>query len=185
MSSSPAPSPSPERVLKGFAWFMILLGLALGSFGTWFIRTASESKSWPEAEGTVRSTRVRWSTSSSDSNKMNPTRRYHYEVTYRYEVDGVEYKNDRYSLGTGPRVGKTYRSDQEARTAASQAYPFGSKVKVAYDPANPSSSVLSSGLNGGTFAPLILGIFFTACGVLFKKAAAKSNSLAPAVPVES
>lgn len=159
---------------------MILLGFALGAFGIWFIRSANESKSWPEAEGTIRAARVRWRTSSSDPNKMNPTREYHIEVTYRYEVDGVEYNNDRYSLGTGPRAGKTFRSDQEARTVASATYPLGRKIAVFYDPANPSSSVLSSGLNAGTYVPVILGVLFTACGALFLIAAAKAPAQTPA-----
>jgi len=160
-TAAPGPQPNPNqgKILLITAVILLLLGLALTGFGVVFVSEANESNEWPVVDGNVQNVLVRWTTSSSDGDSANPNREYHYEVTYEYIVNDQVYTADRYSLGSGSNAAdRSYNEEEQARSAAFAAYQPAQSVPVHYDPADPSSAVLSPGANWGTYVPLIMGL---------------------------
>lgn len=153
-------TPSQLRVTLLFSGILTLGGVALVLFGISSLKEAIASKNWPVAPGQVQSTRPQRDTSSR---KYNPT--YHYAVTYRYEVEGTVYSNDRYSLGDGPTASKRFQNQGEAIAAARKDYPVGQAIDIYYDPAEPSSSVIKPGVGFGTLVPLVIGCIFLPSGM--------------------
>jgi len=75
------------------------------------------------------------------------------EVTYKYQVAGVQYQNNVYSFPTG----RTSSFDAVNNQLA--AYPKGSNEKVFYSPSNPQISCLVTGYSPG------LTLFFLPFGI--------------------
>lgn len=170
--TTPTPvTPGQYRIVAGFAGFLILFGAALSLFGVFFLRTALASYGWPSAPGIVQA--INASLYRSEYNGARRT--YVYEVTYGYEVDEITYTGDRYSLGEGSTASSQYDTAREAKQAGTEAYPLGSEITVYYDPQNPTETVLKRGPNIGTSAPLLMGLFFLPCGVLFLKILPRLN----------
>lgn len=153
-------TPSQLRVTLLFSGILTIGGVALVLFGISFLKDANASKNWPVAPGQVQATRPQRDTSSR---KYNAT--YHYAVTYRYEVSGKSYTNDRYSLGDGPTASKRFQNQGEAIAAARQDYPVGQAIDIYYNPAEPSSSVIKPGVGFGTLVPLVMGCIFLPSGI--------------------
>lgn len=155
-------TPSQYRRSLFFAALALLIGGAMFAFGISFVRQANESNAWPSAEGFVRSTRVLrdYSTTSSSNNAS-----FYVVVTYAYVVDDFTHTSERFSLGRGSTASKNYNTREEAQAYASETYPSGTSVTVYYDPTDPNSAVLSNGASFSTYVPIILGIFFLACGI--------------------
>lgn len=63
------------------------------------------------------------------------------EVTYRYQVEGLEYESGR--VGYQGPAGELRAS--EALRAARANYPVGASVEARYDPSNPARAVLTAG----------------------------------------
>jgi hypothetical protein len=170
--TTPTPvTPGQYRIVAGFAGFLILIGAALSIFGVFFLRTALASYGWPSTPGTVQAI-----TSPLYRSEYSGSRRtYVYEVTYGYAVNEIAYTGDRYSLGEGSTASRPYDTAREAEQAGLEAYPLGSAITVYYDPQNPTETVLKRGPNIGTYAPLIMGLFFLPCGVLFLKVLPRLN----------
>jgi hypothetical protein len=162
--TTPTPVTSGQyRIFAGFAGFLILIGAVLSIFGVFFLRTAFASYGWPSAPGTVQAINASLYRSEYGGNR----RTYVYQVTYSYAVNEIAYTGDRYSLGEGPTASRPYDTAREAERAGKEAYPPGSEIPVYYDPQTPTAAVLKRGTNIGTYAPLIMGLFFLPCGVLF------------------
>ncbi|GAB4543036.1 MAG: hypothetical protein Kow0063_35730 [Anaerolineae bacterium] len=158
------PTRSQLRLLLGTAVLLLVISAALLAFGFFFLQEANASRSWPAVTGRVQNVRVTWDLSHSQ--EAMPDREYYFEVQYVYTVDGQRYTGERYSLGDGSNAaGRTYRSEEEAREAAAAAYTAGSDITVYYDPAVPEAAVLQPGAGFGTYAPLLLGLFFLLGGV--------------------
>ncbi len=155
-------TPSQYRRSLFFAALALLIGGAMIAFGISFVRQANESNNWPSAEGVIRSTRVLrdHSTTTASDNAA-----FYVVVTYAYVVDEITRTNERYSLGRGSTASDNYNTREEAQAYASETYPSGTSVTVYYDPADPNSAVLSNGASFSTYIPIILGMFFLACGI--------------------
>lgn len=164
LAPSNTPTQSQLRLLLGTSVLALLLGVALLAFGFSFVRQANASRDWPTVTGRIQNVRVTWDLTNSQESL--PGREYYFEVQYAYAVDGQSYTGERYSLGDGSNAaGRTYNSEEEAREAAAAAYTAGSDITVYYDPAAPEAAVLQPGASLGTYAPLILGLFFLLVGV--------------------
>ena len=79
-------------------------------------------------------------------------------------MDGKTYKGNRYNLGSGSTASDRYDSEQKVRDAVGDRFRVGTDITVHYDPDDPSSAVLEAGASLGTWAPLILGLFFLPLG---------------------
>jgi hypothetical protein len=94
---------------------------------------------WAETQGKMLSGHIESSQGYDQSTSSYKT--YHRpEVTYQYEVNGIQYTGTRvtqqsFSSGALGHV-KKFLAD----------HPVGSTVTVYYDPANPASSILEKGL---------------------------------------
>lgn len=170
------PTPSQLRLLLGTAVLLLVIGGALLAFGFFFVQEANASRNWPAVTGRIQNVRVTWGLSNSQ--EAMPDREYYFEVQYAYEVDGQTYSGDRYSLGDGSNAaGRTYNSEDEAHEAAAAAYTAGSDITVYYDPAAPEMAVIQPGASFGTYAPLLLGIFFLLGGVAFWRLYSRRKAL--------
>ena len=143
---------------QGFKGFMKLAGpiftLLGGGFliiGVYNIRSASESESWPTAEGVVVSSIV---SESRDPGERHST--YGAEVRYEYTVEGVTQEGDRVRFG-----GNVSSSNPSGARETVERYREGSAIAVFYDPEDPARSVLEPGMSGAVFLfPGIGGLFF-------------------------
>jgi hypothetical protein len=160
------PTRSQMYIILGAAIFLLLAGAALVIFGVVFVRDATASANWPTTTGRVQNVRVTWDNVGSSGPPV--VREYYYAVTYAYTVEGERYTGTRYSLGGGSNAaGRTFDTEDEARTAAAAAYRVGQDLAVSYDPAMPAEAVLQTGVQAGTYVPLVLGAFFLLCGGMF------------------
>ncbi|MFZ2986818.1 DUF3592 domain-containing protein [Ideonella sp.] len=114
--------------------FVAILGLA--AWRAWQIKEGSPN--WPYVEGEMLEARARQHNETGDQRGV-PTHHWFTEVRYRYTVNGITYTGDRLRA-----FGPNHFDEQQALTEIAPFKP-GQKVKVYYDPAKPSSSVLIPG----------------------------------------
>jgi hypothetical protein len=118
-------------------------------------RRATASMRWPEAAGTVLKSEVVHHVSTDVDGDTDET--WIPSVRYRYEVGGGSYESERL------RFGKPGQESAELASKVLESYPVGSRIKVRYNPANPSDATVqtekpgigSAVFVGGTF--LVLG----------------------------
>ena len=117
-----------------FLAVFMLLGAAAAIFGFRGLRTAEASLSWPTARGVITASNVERVRSSKGGSSFYP------EVTYHYEVGGVIYKGERV------RMSRTGSSDPSEAQADLRRYRMNQAVTVSYDPEDPASSLLETGV---------------------------------------
>ena len=137
-----------------FGGFFALVGLALLAFATATMITASNSRTWPQAQGTMLVSAVDRKTSTArdgPGRTSSTSTSYMPRVEYRYEVDGEAHTGTRLELlerGEGTR----------AKVAAKlEKFPQGAKVAVYYDPDDPAQSVLKPGTPDAMGIAFLLG----------------------------
>ncbi len=145
----------------GFGAFTAVGGVALILFGIYFIREALASKSWPVANGEIQAVQV---IRDVDRDGGKTIVRHYIRINYDYEVEGISYTGDRYSLGDGSTASKRFKERSEA-IAEKNKYPLGSEIDVYYKPTEPSFAILKPGTNFGTFVPIVLGVLFLPSGI--------------------
>ncbi len=125
--------------------FVVLLvfGLILGGVGAYRYNVGKQSASWPAVTGTVTYSRAQPTTTE------NNRKEYRLSVRYSYSVDGKSYSGDR--VTASDMYEKTLNAAQERL----KKYPAGGEVRVYYDPDNPASSVLETGMKKNVY--ILLG----------------------------
>lgn len=113
--------------IVGFGWL---------AWRAWEIRQASPR--WPSVEGEVLQARA-FARNENTEHRGTPTHEWLTEVRYRYTVNDVSY--------VGNRIRAFGLNHFDEASALQEIAPFqaGQRVKVYYDPAKPSSSVLIPG----------------------------------------
>lgn len=147
----------------GFSGLLTVGGAALILFGINFLWEGYASKKWSVASGEIQSVHIKRDISRSNT---TTTERHYLTITYHYEVEGIRYTGDRYSLGDGSTASKRFSVRSQA-IAEKAKYPIGGAIAVYYKPTEPSSAILKPGINWGTTVPLILGLFFFPSGMAF------------------
>lgn len=143
---------------------LMLLGILLIGLGGYFIAVALASKSWDQIEGEIMNTRIPASLSNAGSTAQRHLE-YRIEVTYKYDVDGRPYTNSRFSMGTGNTVEGGFNEKTKARDWLQNSdFSTGKKVIVYVKPDDPETSILSTGINIGTIAPILIGLLFFITG---------------------
>ncbi|MFG0283001.1 MAG: DUF3592 domain-containing protein [Phycisphaerales bacterium JB039] len=134
--------------------------LAAGAFwlyrGAGVARDALASDSWPTANGKIVASEI----VPENGYGVPENGKFVARIVFSYDVGGVEYESNRLAIG---RVAK-------ARThpdAVVRKYPVGRFVKVAYDPAQPTSAALEPGLNLATALPALLGVLLVLASFVF------------------
>ena len=121
------------------------------------ILKAQKSRSWPTASGTVLDSGMEANQSRDEDGDIKTT--YGATIQYKYTVDGQEFVGDR-------RTFSNVRTSSVRNTEKIlERYPLGSSVDVFYDPDDPSSSVLESGVGAATYILLLVPIGFLVFGI--------------------
>ncbi|MCB1022020.1 MAG: DUF3592 domain-containing protein [Acidobacteria bacterium] len=164
MNAQPPPPASSLRIVRWFGYFCLLAGAAMTAFGVYFVQLADASADWPSVQGQIDAVRVRVHTLHGGRNSVRTEadRMYYPEVTYSYSVDGAGYTSTRYALGES----QDWHNHREQAVEAAKAFQAGQPIAVYYDPADAASAVLAPGGTGGSWVPLLLGIFFLGTGLL-------------------
>ncbi|CAN5242636.1 hypothetical protein BH09MYX1_BH09MYX1_43420 [soil metagenome] len=138
------------------------LGAGILVVGLRIILRERRTRSWPKAPGTILASSVATETGTvrDRNNEDVDSTSYQPSVVYRYVVDGKSFD------GTRVKLSPSSMSDPKRAKEFLDRYPFGAKVDVAYDPADPKSAYLESGTSGGAIFLTIFGGFFCAIGVL-------------------
>ena len=130
-----------------FLLVFVVLGLVCWPICAWFIVTgraaraqALASQTWPTAPGTVLASKV-----DTSLRLLSKNRDYKYVpmVSYAYEVAGKRYEGDVIQFGL------TEAASQSVAEQTIKPYPAGGKVKVSYDPKDPTKSVLETSDKAG------------------------------------
>ena len=133
-------------------WFLAVLFLLTGLFlfTTTFVHAlrACRSSRWPTTEATISHSQVDESHDESATSRPN--------VRFTYAVGGDAHVSDGLHMGWPVSGSKKWATKITAR------YPLGARVLVAFDPKNPSVSVLEPGSHkwlfvGAVFSSLFLG----------------------------
>jgi len=101
------------------------------------------AETYVEGSGVVQESRV-------DSHRGDESTQYKAVIRYSYEVKGKPYLSDRVSFGSGGSS-----SDSSGAHKTQRKYPKGAKVKLWYDPNEPSEAVLEIGSTGMSWFLLI------------------------------
>lgn len=99
---------------------------------------------WPIVEGAIVTSEV------------GGERAFHPEITYSYEVNGIDYSGS--SALNAPGFGGKRNRLEQAEILARQ-YSAGSPISVHYDPSDPAISVLKAEVTYNTYLQLALGLF--------------------------
>jgi hypothetical protein len=125
-------------------WFMVgliamgllFIGIGIG-FHVWASGRAAEAAQWPSADGEVVAAYVETRSNSSSGSRGSRGTSYAPVVIYRYAADGQSYQNNRIWVAAEQSFGFA----SSARDFIDR-YPVGSRVRVLYDPADPTDSAL-------------------------------------------
>jgi hypothetical protein len=139
----------------------IMVGLILFGFGSVLAfvleRSAmgdgAASENWPSVAGKI-------TLSMAGSTGPRDSKTYHPEVSYEYTVDGKTFTSKRISFA----VAQIQRASQLEIEEYLKQYPEGADVEVHYDPEDPSTSCLETGLQLGT--AFLIGVGCMAVGGL-------------------
>ncbi len=137
-------------IIACVALFFIVMGTR-----EWML--AVESTKWPTVEGTVLSSSV---SESRHGRKSGRRTDYFPKIEYAYTVDGVNY--------TGSKV--SFKTTSPSRASAEeivQAHPAQSRCAIAYDPSDPTRSVLVPGADWMSVIPVGIGVFSLAFSAVF------------------
>ena len=136
--------------------------MGLGLLSLWLVLHLSSnfyfsvaSTHWPKTTAHVMSSAV-YASGAGAGATFSP------QVKYEFETAGKSYQsnNIRYLLRTFYNV--------DSATEVQSSYPVGSVVSVAYDPQNPSRSVLEPGVPQGMWLQALIPLFFFGlCGYIF------------------
>jgi len=131
------------------AWFFLAIGIAGFVLGAFAAVNGAMTLRWPRAEAEVVSADLKlYETERRD--QRTPDRRHTFSVAFVYTVDGQRYL----SHGIEPEDFGMQNSGDAVKLA--NAHPIGSKVQVAYDPANPQVSYLKPGPS--SFSLMLFGV---------------------------
>lgn len=106
------------------------VGALFGAIGIFLLVRSWQSRSWPQAIGTVVSSKV-------EQYYDRGTLMFRPEVTYRYSVSGHEYVSSQRVLGG--EGGTNWPAPAEEVVGR---YPTGANVSLRYDARNPATAVL-------------------------------------------
>lgn len=143
-----------NRGVQLFCWLFIVIGMVAVGVGVWTLIKSIRTKHWPVADGVIQSAHKQ-----SHSGDHGSTT-YSAEVTYTYQVAGVNYNGDNISIGQ-------MSSSSEYAQKILNRYPVGKTISVHYSPANPAEAVLETGIHGGTWICFGVGTAFVLFGAMF------------------
>jgi Protein of unknown function (DUF3592) len=153
-----------SRGTQLFCSLFIVIGLVAIGAGVWLAIKSFRSEHWPVTDGFILSAETK-SHSGEDGSTYSP------EVTYSYQVAGRQYEGGKLAIGQ-------MSSSSGYAHGVLRRYPVGKKFSVHYSPADPAEAVLETGIHGGVWICLGVGLAFTLVGTMFlqiSRAAARAQ----------
>lgn len=132
----------------------LLLGLFIIWQGYSLLKSGSQSKNWPTAEGYIIDSKVSQELHGSKGYKYKP------EVFYSYVVEGKNYSSNSIT------VEQVLYNTPQKPTKVINTYPSSIKVVVYYSPEDPAFAVLNPGIKSGGYIITGIGIAFFLIGTL-------------------
>ena len=129
--------PLIRRILFSFT---SLAGVAALAMAGKLAYDGHQVRTWPTATGVVESATV---SEETRSRRGRIRQRYKPVISYRYEVDGREYRSDRRSPLSGWDLEKTPDAAQEVLAR----FAVGTEVTVHHDPDDPARAALEAGFD--------------------------------------
>jgi hypothetical protein len=126
-----------------------LAGFWLLGHGVWAAWHSTQARKWPTVPGAVTHAAV-------ETHRGSKNTTYDVNVKYTYAVDGVTYAGSRLAFGY------VSGSDRERHEKICQKLRGAESVAVRYDPADPSSSVLSVGIHRSIRFRIVFAIVWLA-----------------------
>ena len=140
----------------GFIIVLVIGLVVLVKFGR-DILLGQKSRSWPKISGTILQSSLEAHHHTDDDGSSSTN--YGVLVSYKYSVSGQEFEGNR-------RTFSDVRTGSRRRTEALLArYPQGGQVDVYYDPQDPSSCVLETGVGGSTYVLLVFAVVLVLVGL--------------------
>jgi hypothetical protein len=131
------------------SYFFLAIGAASFALGAWAAANGALTLRWPRVEAEVVSADHRLHETQRRDQRA-PDQRHTFAISYVYTVDGQRYL----SHGIEPDDFGMQNSGDAIKLA--NAHRIGSKVQVAYDPANPHVAYLDPGPS--SFSLMLVGI---------------------------
>ena len=135
-----------------FSSIFVVVGLVLMGFGINSLSRASDSESWPSAEGVVISSEVEGHR-SRDSGTT-----YSAEILYDYVVNGETLS------GNSIKFGEVSTGNSSNARRYVNKYREGKTVKVYYNEEDPYEAVLEPGVHASTWFMPVFGAVFALFG---------------------
>ena len=124
---------------------LLVFGLIIGGVGLYRYNLGKKSAAWPAVKGKMTYARAVPAT-------VNKKQEYRLSVKYRYTVDGKSYTGERVTASDN------YQKTRSLANDVLKKYPVGGEVSVYYNPADPRSSVLKTGINKNVSLPLGIAV---------------------------
>jgi hypothetical protein len=137
-----------------FLSLIIFVALGCFIFGLLTLAKAHSSASWPSVPGFIEGSEVGAIAPNDPDTSYKPI------ITYRYLVDGREFRSSVIGFGLENYCGSMHFAQRYLAT-----YPVGKTVEVFYKESSPGVSVLEPGISRQSFIPLQFGLLFLALGV--------------------
>jgi hypothetical protein len=115
------------------------------------------SRGWPKTSGTILQSTLETHHETDDDGTTSTT--HGVAVHYRYSVSGQEFEGRRRSFSD---VRKSSKRSMESILAR---YPQGGSIDVYYDPENPSSAVLETGVGASAYILLAFAVVLVLFGL--------------------
>ena len=135
----------------------LVLGVAMTLWGIQTLRYAVASKHWPMAGGEISSWRV-----GQGPDAVSRDYAYHDEARYTYSVNGQQYTGWRVRFGVATGIKPFGSKSQQLEVV--YRYPPGTKIKVYYNPADPSVAALQPGADWESTLGLAVGLVIASFG---------------------
>ena len=147
-SSLSQQKPFPKGFSVAFSAVFVLVGLGVLAWGIHLTLQGLTSQNWPAAQGTIISSEIQES-EDSDSGTVYGAR-----VRYTYRVDNIDYSGSKVSFVD------ISASDSSIANRVVARYPAGRSVAVYYDPAQPKTAVLETGVSANFLLLYAIGGMF-------------------------
>jgi hypothetical protein len=142
--------------MTGYIIILVIGLVVLIIFGRNILQ-GQKSRSWPTVSGTILQSSLEVHHQTDDDGSTSTT--YGVMVSYQYSVSGQEFVGNRRTF-SNVRTGSRRRAE-----ALLARYPQGGQVDVFYDPQDPSTCVLETGVSGGTYALLAFVVVLVLIGL--------------------
>lgn len=149
--------------LAALALMFLIGGIIMLVYIGGHIASAGESADWPSIEGRLSKISLSERRSSSSAGHMGTrieTLTYGIDAEYDYRVGGTSYLGKRFSF-------EPFTGDRSYWEAKAGLYEAGSRVNVHYDPGNPESAVLETGVYERNYIFIVMGLAFLGIGLFY------------------